>query len=144
MGRHVMEALGKSRVVMEDGKVVSESSFAILGLDQSYIRYFYADGVDRRRLFMQCLRPPLVLIVVITAVYFIFSSFFNDLMFERDGLDITLLVIGYTLTSVFERFLFLNIRMEQKGKLYSNLNILTKVLYILFIVLFVCVDDARH
>ncbi len=137
------EEFGRSSLFLSAVSIIY--IFAILGLDQSYIRYFYTDGVDRRKLFMQCLRPPLVLIVVITTVYFIFASFFNDLMFERDGLDITLLVIGYTLTSVFERFLFLNIRMEQKGKLYSNLNILTKVLYILFIVLFVYIlgDDFR-
>ena len=31
---------------------------------------------------------------------------------------------------VFERFMFLDIRMQQNGKLYSNLNILSKALYI--------------
>ncbi len=111
--------------------------FAILGLDQSYIRYFYSEKVDTRKLFGQCVSLPVVLIVVLSGVYFVFSHFFNRLLFDRDGLDVTLLVIAYTVTSVFERFLFLNIRMEQKGKLYSNLNILTKVLNIAFIVLFV-------
>ncbi len=118
---------------------------AILGLDQSYIRYFYGEKVDTRKLFLSCLRAPLILICILCAVYFTFSHFFNDLLFERDGLDVTLLVIAYTITSVFERFLFLNIRMEQKGKLYSNLNILTKVLNITFIVIFAYIlgDDFR-
>lgn len=119
--------------------------FAILGLDQSYIRYFYKEGVDERKLFVQCLRPPLVLIIILSGVYFIFSGFFNRLLFGKGGLDVTLLVIGYTITSVFERFLFLNIRMQQRGKLYSNLNILSKVLNIIFIVLFAYIfgDDFR-
>ncbi len=119
--------------------------FAILGLDQSYIRYYYGEKTDERKLFMQCLRPPLILIVILTLVYFAFSHFFNQILFERDGLDVTLLVIGYTVTSVFERFLFLNIRMQQKGKLYSNLNIVTKVLNIAFIFLFAYIlgDDFR-
>ena len=119
--------------------------FAILGLDQSYIRYYYSDNVDERRLFKQCLKMPVILIVILAAVYFAFSHFFNMVLFERDGLDVTLLVIAYTVTSVFERFLFLNIRMKQKGRLYSNLNILTKVLNIAFIVLFVYLlgDDFR-
>ena len=66
-------------------------------------------------------------------------------IFERDGLDITLLVVGYAVTSIFERFLFLNIRMDQNGKLYSNLNILSKVLYIAFIFIFTSIlgDDFR-
>ncbi len=119
--------------------------FAILGLDQSYIRYFYSEGVDERKLFSQCLRGPLVLIVVLSGVYVAFSEFFNRLLFGKGGIDVTLLVIAYTLTSVFERFLFLNIRMQQRGKLYSNLNILSKLLNILFIMLFAYIlgDDFR-
>ena len=110
--------------------------FAILGLDQSYIRFFYSDGVDTRKLFSQCLRLPVMLIIALSVIYIVFANFFNDLLFERSGFDITMLVVAYTVTSVFERFLFLNIRMQQKGKLYSNLNILTKVLNIAFIILF--------
>lgn len=119
--------------------------FAILGLDQAYIRFFYKEGTDTRKLFWQCLFPPLGLITILSLIYFIFSDTFNMLLFERVGLDISILVVAYTLTSVFERFLFLNIRMEQKGKLYSNLNIVSKVLYITFIFLFVIIygDDFR-
>lgn len=118
---------------------------AILGLDQSYIRYYFKEGVDTVKLFKQCLVPPLLLIVVLTCIYAIFADKFNIILFGKSGIDVTMLVVGYTLTSVFERFLFLNIRMDQKGKLYSNLNILSKVLYIAFIFVFVYVlgDDFR-
>ena len=119
--------------------------FAILGLDQSYIRFYYGENVDKRKLFKQCLCPPLILIVILALVYFAFSTFFNNLLFGKGGFDVTLLVIAYTVTSVFERFLFLNIRMDQRGKLYSNLNILSKVLNIS--VLLLCAyflgDDFR-
>lgn len=119
--------------------------FAILGLDQAYIRYFYKEGVNRKRLMRQCLQYPLILIVVLAGAYWAFADFFNGFLFGRSAIDITLLVVAYTIISVFERFLFLNIRMEQKGKLYSNLNILSKVLYIVFILLFVKLigDDFR-
>lgn len=119
--------------------------FAILGLDQSYIRYFYKEGVNRKRLMLQCLKYPVILIVFLAGIYWIFSDYFNGFLFGKSSLDITLLVIGYTVISVFERFLFLNIRMDQMGKLYSNLNILSKVLYIAFIILFVKLigDDFR-
>lgn len=109
---------------------------AILGLDQGYIRFFYADKVSKKKLFFQCLIPPLCLILILSLIYYIGADFFNNILFERTSLSITLLVIGYVITSVFERFVFLNIRMDQKGKLYSNLNILSKVLYISFIFLF--------
>ncbi len=118
---------------------------AILGLDQSYIRFFNGRSTDKRTLLLQCLKFPLILILILTTVYFLFADFFNGILFERTGLDVSLLVVGYTLTSVFERFLFLDIRMQQRGKLYSNLNILSKVLYILFIVGFAYIlgDDFR-
>ncbi len=119
--------------------------FAILGLDQSYIRYYYSEGVDTRRLFYDCLRTPLLLIIILSFIYLVFSDFFNELLFGKGGRDVTALVIAYTVTSVFERFLFLNIRMQQRGKLYSNLNIATKCLNIGFILLFAYLlgDDFR-
>ena len=119
--------------------------FAILGLDQSYIRFFYNEDTDERKLFFQCLKYPLILIIVLSCIYAAFSGFFNDLLFGKGGADVTLLVIGYTVASVFERFLFLNIRMQQRGKLYSNLNILSKILNIVFIVVFAYIlgDDFR-
>lgn len=119
--------------------------FAILGLDQSYIRYFYKEGVNRRKLMRQCLLYPVILIVLLAGVYILFADTFNGFLFERTGWDITILVVAYTVISVFERFGFLNIRMEQNGRLYSNLNIVSKVLYIAFILLFVRLigDDFR-
>lgn len=119
--------------------------FAILGLDQSYIRYFYKEGVNRKRLLSQCLTYPFLLILLLAGIYILFADFFNAFLFGRSGWDITILVVAYTVISVFERFVFLNIRMEQNGKLYSNLNIVSKVLYIAFILLFVrwIGDDFR-
>ena len=110
--------------------------FAILGLDQAYIRYFYKDGVNRKTLFVQCLIPPFILILILSAVDVLFSDMFNTFLFGASGIDIIIPVVAYTVISVFERFLFLNIRMEQNGVLYSNLNILSKVLNVSFIILF--------
>lgn len=107
--------------------------FAILGMDQAYIRYYYKEGIDRVRLMKQCLYPSVLIVAVLAVFYILAAEPFNTFLFgESDGL-ITLLVIGYTVISVFERFLFLDIRMQQNGKLYSNLNILSKLLYIALI-----------
>lgn len=107
--------------------------FAILGMDQTYIRYYYKEGIDRVRLMKQCLYPSVAIVAALAAVYILFAEPFNTFLFgESDGL-ITSLVIGYTVISVFERFMFLDIRMQQNGKLYSNLNILSKLLYIVLI-----------
>lgn len=119
--------------------------FAILGMDQTYIRYYYTKGVDRRELFRRCVAPAFTIVLVLCSIYVVFSKYANDFLFGRQGLLLTGLVVIYTITSVFERFLFLDIRMSQNGKLYSNLNILSKILYIGFIVLFAVMlgDDFR-
>jgi len=107
--------------------------FAVLGLDQAYIRYYYKQGIDRNRLMKQCLIPPLCIVSLLVIIYCIMSTYANSWLFGKSSVDITLLVAGYTIISVFERFLFLDVRMQQNGKLYSNINIAQKLLNILFI-----------
>ena len=108
--------------------------FAILGLDQAYIRFYYSAGVNRVRLLKKCLLPALLIVSVLSLIYGLNSGFFNDLLFKRTSADITALVIIYAIISVFERFFFLDVRMQQNGKLYSNINITEKVLSILTII----------
>ncbi len=141
----VMSTAEYGRTAMFQSAVSIIYIFAILGLDQSYIRYYYQEGINRKRLILQCLKYPVLLILLLAVLYGCFAEFFNNFLFGRTSADITALVIAYTVISVFERFLFLNIRMDQNGKLYSNLNIVSKVLYITFIVLFVRLigDDFR-
>ncbi len=118
--------------------------FAILGLDQAYIRYYYAKGkaggseqlvpVDRRALLFRCITPPLIIVTVLSLVYIILCRPVNFFLFGADGADVTALVIIYTLICVFERFFFLDVRMQQNGRLYSNINIIEKVLSIATII----------
>ena len=107
--------------------------FAILGMDQVYIRYYYKRSIDRSHLMRQCLGPALAIVSVLVAFYMVFSGAANQYLFERNGFDITALVAAYTIISVFERFLFLDVRMQQNGVLYSNINIIQKVLNIAII-----------
>jgi len=119
--------------------------FAILGMDQTYIRYYYKKGVDRRELMRRCLLPALLIVCILCLVYGLFAGFVNDFLFGERGTQLTVLVISYTVISVFERFLFLDIRMSQNGKLYSNLNIASKLIYIILIIIFAALlgDDFR-
>ncbi len=107
--------------------------FAVMGLDQAYIRYYYSEGVDRKQLLFRCLFPSLVIVSVISVIYCFNADVANGFLFGKSGKDITALVVIYALVSVFERFFFLDIRMQQNGKLYSNINIAQKVLALLTI-----------
>ncbi len=107
--------------------------FAILGMDQAYIRYYYKHGINRGRLLKSCLGLSLLIVALLLAGYLIFSGEANLFLFDRTGTDITILVAAYTLICVFERYFFLYVRMQQNGKLYSNINITQKALNIALI-----------
>ncbi len=108
--------------------------FAILGLDQAYIRYYYTKNIDRVRLLERCLIPSLIIVTVLTGIYVVFSEPANEFLFGGTGRGVVALVVIYTFICVFERFIFLDVRMDQNGTLYSNINIIEKVLSIVTLI----------
>ncbi|MBQ9442804.1 MAG: lipopolysaccharide biosynthesis protein [Lachnospiraceae bacterium] len=108
--------------------------FSIIGLDQAYIRFYYEPDIDRRALLRRCITPSLLILAGLSVIYIVFSDIANGFLFGSGGADVTALVIIYAFISVFERFFFLDVRMQQNGKLYSNINIIEKVLSILTII----------
>ncbi|MCR5747805.1 MAG: oligosaccharide flippase family protein [Lachnospiraceae bacterium] len=108
--------------------------FAILGLDQAYIRYYYEKDIDRGALLRKCLIPALAIVSFLSVVYIILSKPVNFFLFGATGSDVVALVVIYTFISVFERFFFLDVRMQQNGVLYSNINIIEKLLSIITII----------
>ena len=108
--------------------------FAVLGLDQAYIRYYYEKDIDRVVLLKRCLLPALGIVAVLSVVYIILSDTANAFLFGATGRDVVALVVIYTFISVLERFFFLDVRMQQNGVLYSNINIIEKVLSIITII----------
>ncbi|MCR4908563.1 MAG: lipopolysaccharide biosynthesis protein [Lachnospiraceae bacterium] len=109
--------------------------FAILGLDQAYIRYYYVKGIKRERLLRCCLGLSGAVVLLLVVLYFLSAGRVNLWLFGKDGTDIRLLVVSYTVISVLERYFFLDVRLQQNGKLYSNVNIAQKVLNIVLIAL---------
>lgn len=122
------------------------SIFAIMGLDQAYIRFFYKPGVNQNRLMRQCLLPPLLTAGALSLFYCINAHTFNMHLFQVDDKDVKFLVVLYVFSAVLERFMMLHIRMQQKGGLYAFFNILQKALYIVFIFVvffFIRADNYR-
>ncbi len=141
----IMSTQEYGRTGMFEAAVSCIYIFAVLGLDQAYIRYYYRQGVDRRSLMVKCLLPPLFLVSLLVFLYYFMSTPANNWLFGRTSADITFLVAGYTIVSVFERFLFLDVRMQQNGRLYSNINIAQKLINIILIFVFFNLfgDDFR-
>ena len=86
-----------------------------LGLDQAYIREYYA-AKDKASLFKSISLSPFVLtIVVILAVLVWNTAWPADLIFDLQDKTLGLLFLIFLLTSLFARFLSLILRMQEKA-----------------------------
>lgn len=109
----------------------------IFGTDQSFVRFFYEEEDSKRgALLYNSLRFPVLttsIMLVILAIYYKPITVF--LIEEEDFIFAILLSVGILAQLLF-RYGQLVLRMQQKGNLYSLLQIFQRVFYLLFILLF--------
>lgn len=108
-----------------------------VGLDQALIRYYY-EQVNikyRKKLLYRCLVLPIIATVLVSTII-IGLCWLNLIQFEFD-LTVMIILCIYVLTDIIYRFSQLIIRLEKKVKLYSLLQIIQKLAYIV-IVLVLC------
>lgn len=115
-----------------------------LGLDQALVRYYYEKPEEdyKRALLFRCVKLPVIASVTVSLIA-IFLSASGILQLEFDTYIVVLLCI-YTCIQLVYRFSLLLVRLAYKSKLYSSLNILHKVVYIVValpLILFFCNND---
>lgn len=107
-----------------------------LGLDQSFVRYYYEEECeDRSQLLKYCTKIPLIVGGVLGIILIIFYKEASMYIVEEISLSVTVLLILNLFVSIISRFAMLQIRMQQKGKVYSLLNIIMKISNLLFVIL---------
>lgn len=106
-------------------------SFACMGLDQSFIRFFYEVRNDTEKivLFEKCIKIPLILwgLVSVTLVILKKTSIFVGLSY----LNILCFVISL-LIILINRFSLNWLRVNDESRLYASLNCITKLFYVFF------------
>ena len=128
------DEMGKYSLFITVGTLVA--SFLYLGLDQSYVRfYFDEDEKARNTLLMKCMGLPVLLTLVASVGLLFFSDIFSEYLVGEPSFVITILFCVYTLGLVLDRFLLMKVRMAQKAGAYSVLNIIRKVAYLLLAIL---------
>lgn len=102
-----------------------------MGLDQAVVRYYYEnDQLEyKRALLFRCIKLPVIISCIVT-IFVIAFCVTGILKFEFNSLIMVLLFI-YTIVQIIYRFSMLIVRLEYKSKLYSVLNIVQKISYIL-------------
>ncbi|MBU3103179.1 oligosaccharide flippase family protein [Clostridium gasigenes] len=107
-----------------------------LGRDQAYIRYYNDEKeYNRGKLLRKSIKLPLILNLILGLILIILYKPISNMIIQEVSFTIVLLMLVHSTFSIISNFALLNIRMKQKGKIYSLFTILNKVSYLIFIVL---------
>ncbi|GAA0753147.1 oligosaccharide flippase family protein [Clostridium sartagoforme] len=107
----------------------------ILGLDQAYVRYYYDEEKENRgKLLRNCIKLPLIINLFIGVLIIVFYKPISIYIVQQESFAVTVLLVINLLLSIISRFALLQIRMKQKAKLYSLLNIIMKIANLLFVI----------
>ena len=108
--------------------------FVLLGIDQSYVRYYYDEEEDnRRKLLRECLRIPLIANSVVGILIIIFFKPISEYIIDEKSIKFVILLIIHLILSTISRFAMLQVRMKQRANFYSILNIISKFSYLILI-----------
>ncbi len=112
------------------------AAIILMGLDQAFVRYFYEEEESKRpKLLFETLKIPLITCTIVGLLTIIFSKdiligLFGDFSFR---LLIIIIINNYFLLLV--RYVQLVVRMQQRGKVFSILQVFQKIITIILIVL---------
>lgn len=115
----------------------------MMGIDQAYIRYYYDEDEEvRGGLLGKSLSITIGLNLIVTLVLLLFYKQVSYFIVDNTSFFLIVLILIHTIFSIIGNFAMIHVRMKQKGKLYSSLNVINKASYIIFVgLLFVVFKD---
>lgn len=112
------------------------SIICCLGMEQSFVRFFYSEELENRgRLLYSSLYFPFFISLILFTLIFLFKDKVSSFILNENNKLISFLLIFNALFGALKLFSFSVVRMQQRGKAYSFLNILAKVLEFAFIII---------
>lgn len=109
----------------------------IFGMDQSFVRFFYEEQNKKRgALLFNSLRIPALISFIMALLIIILYKPITVFLFDKESFLLALLIVCAIFAQLIFRFAQLVIRMQQKGNIYSLLQIFNKLLYLLFVIIF--------
>lgn len=117
------------------------TSFIYLGLDQAYVREYNNKKYSKSKLLLNSSLLPLLISGVAIVILILFIEPISIYLFSEVNYILMNCLMVWLPFVVIERFLLLNIRMQEKGMQYSLYNILTRIfIMILTIGLLLCYE----
>lgn len=128
------ESYGK--ISMIDLFVSITLTFTVFGTDQSFIRFYYEEKPENRGgLLYNSIKFPLISNLIIILIILLLHEKILILLIGSSDFIIAIFISVSVLLQLLLRFGKLVIRMQQKGNLYSVLEILQKVFNLIFIII---------
>lgn len=111
--------------------------FAIFGTDQAFVRFFYEEENSKRGgLLYSCLKPVFFLTFFLLLIFLFFQKKISLMLFgEYNNIVAALLALGI-IVQILYRYASLVIRMQQKGHLFSLIELLNRIVTFLLIIIF--------
>jgi polysaccharide biosynthesis protein len=110
---------------------------SLLGMEQGFVRFFYdEEKTARGKLLFNSISIPLMIVFLLSIILYIFRRKIAIFIIGKDDYFLWKLLSLGTFFTVLRTFSFLVIRMQQRGKLYSFLNVFFKLVEFLFVFIF--------
>lgn len=110
--------------------------FVIFGTDQAFVRFYYEEKEENRgELLYNCFKTPVGVALVTSFVILLFYKPISVFLFEEEKFEIMLMLVFLIVIQAIYRYAVLVIRMQQKGHLFSLLEILNRLFQFVFIIL---------
>ncbi len=104
-----------------------------LGMDQAFVREFHA-AEDKRKILFHSAFVPLSFSLLLCCVFLIFHKTITAALYGSSSLFTALITVIPVPFLVVERFNMLIVRMEEKGRLYSALQIFRRSVQVVFLI----------
>ena len=106
---------------------------AVFGLDQAFVRYYNSKEFSKEAVLYNSFTLPLLLTIILGLVSFVFMKPISIWLYGSYEKELMLLFPPFLLALLFNRYAYLILRMELRGKLYSLLNIISQLIGFLFL-----------
>lgn len=107
----------------------------LLGLDQSYARFYNDEKIDKQKLLFHVTFFPLCVSVFLIVLLLVFQQSFSHFLFGSYEIDLIIATCFFIPVLIINRFALLQIRMDLRGRTYSFLNIVTQLVNFIVLVL---------
>lgn len=108
----------------------------LLGLDQSYTRFYNEEKINKQKLLFHVTFFPLCVSIFLIVLLLIFQQRISFFLFGSYELDLIIATCFFIPVLIINRFALLQIRMDLRGRTYSFLNIVTQLINFIVLVLF--------